>query len=101
MQRLIIDASDRVLVDPGQLQRVFQNLVENSIEPRYHERVFDMFMQIDQGEGTGIGLAVVKRVVQMNGGILSVDSDGSYWNNNQVHAACGFCSPIAIAIVRQ
>jgi len=45
------------------------------IDPRYHERIFDIFQRLDaQREGTGIGLAIVQRVVESHGGTITVAS---------------------------
>ncbi len=47
------------------------------IDPRYHERVFALFDQLDQKvEGSGIGLALVKRIVEVHGGRIWVESEG-------------------------
>jgi len=47
------------------------------IEPQYHERVFGLFNKLDtQSEGTGVGLALVKRIVEVHGGRIWVESDG-------------------------
>jgi signal transduction histidine kinase len=47
------------------------------IEPRYHERVFGLFDKLDaQSEGTGIGLALVKRIVDVHGGRIWIESEG-------------------------
>jgi signal transduction histidine kinase len=47
------------------------------IEPNYHERIFQMFQTLrprDQMEGSGIGLAVVKKIVENAGGKVWVRS---------------------------
>jgi signal transduction histidine kinase len=47
------------------------------IEPQYHERVFGLFNKLDaQTEGTGVGLALVRRIVEVHGGRIWVESDG-------------------------
>jgi PAS domain S-box-containing protein len=48
------------------------------IPPQYHERIFGIFQTLearDKVEGTGIGLSVVKKIVEAKGGRVSVQSD--------------------------
>jgi signal transduction histidine kinase len=47
------------------------------IDPEFHERIWGIFQTLaprDKVEGTGIGLSVVKKIVETRGGSTSVDS---------------------------
>jgi len=47
------------------------------IEPRHRDRVFGLFEKLDpRGEGSGVGLALVRRVVESHGGRVWLESDG-------------------------
>ena len=47
------------------------------IDPADHEKVFGLFDQLNpKNEGTGIGLALVKRIIEVHGGQIWVESAG-------------------------
>lgn len=47
------------------------------IDPKHQSRIFNLFEKLDPTvEGTGIGLALVKRVIEMHGGRVWVESKG-------------------------
>ncbi len=47
------------------------------IAPQYFETIFGLFEKLDrQSEGTGIGLALVRRIIEVHGGRVWVESQG-------------------------
>ena len=47
------------------------------IDPEYHDKIFGLFERLNaQVPGTGIGLQLVKRIVEVHGGRVWVESEG-------------------------
>lgn len=47
------------------------------IDPHFHETIFGLFNKLDsESEGTGIGLALVERIITVHGGRVWVESEG-------------------------
>ena len=49
------------------------------IAPEYHSKVFEIFQRLefsDEIEGTGIGLSIVKKIIETNRGLIRINSDG-------------------------
>lgn len=47
------------------------------INSAFHEKIFGLFDKLDPGsDGTGVGLALVKRIIEVHGGKIWVESEG-------------------------
>jgi PAS domain S-box-containing protein len=64
--KIIVDQTAYYVRDHGQ-----------GIEARHHETIFGLFNKLDaRSEGTGLGLALVRRIVEFHGGHIWVESAG-------------------------
>jgi PAS domain S-box-containing protein len=69
------------LATPGECLKITVADSGIGIKPQDHDRVFREFEQVDssygrQQQGTGLGLALTKRLVEMHGGEIRLESEG-------------------------
>jgi light-regulated signal transduction histidine kinase (bacteriophytochrome) len=68
-------------IDRGETLEFYVRDSGIGIDPEYHAKVFEVFQRLQETktEGTGVGLAIVKRSVELNGGRIWLES----------HKGCG------------
>jgi signal transduction histidine kinase len=83
LQNLIVNATKfmgdqpQPLIEIGIRDKIFY-VRDNGIgiAAEYHERIFGLFNKLDQfSDGTGIGLALVKRIIEVHGGRIWIESE--------------------------
>jgi PAS domain S-box-containing protein len=63
----------------GDMVHIFVTDDGPGIDERFHERIFEMFQTLqprDEVEGSGMGLAIVKKIIESYGGSIGVESAG-------------------------
>ncbi|WP_373544816.1 GAF domain-containing protein [Chamaesiphon sp.] len=76
------DGKTREQTDPAPPQQIVFSIIDTGIgiAPEHMDKLFQSFVQIDsslsrQYAGTGLGLALVRRIVEMHGGTVSAQSE--------------------------
>lgn len=65
------------LVEDNSLPTFFVRDNGIGIDKRYHEKIFGLFDKLDvHSEGTGVGLALARRIIEVHGGKIWVESEG-------------------------
>jgi PAS domain S-box-containing protein len=65
------------------------------IDPQHKDRIFGLFQQLDPSRGgTGIGLAIAKRVVETHGGRIWFESDGPGTGSTFCFTLVGRAEPV-------
>ena len=60
------------------------------IDPKEHDKVFGLFYKVDsKSEGTGAGLSIVKRIIEVHGGQI--------WIESELGKGCTVCFTLPLA----
>lgn len=96
--RFMGDSSDPRIVfgwrdDPGG-RVAFVRDTGIGIDPAHHETVFGLFDKLDPGtEGTGVGLALARRIVEVHGGRIWIESEGRGHGTTVCFTLSGLSAP--------
>ncbi|MFO0549424.1 MAG: PAS domain-containing protein [Polyangiaceae bacterium] len=61
----------------GEFVHLFVRDNGSGVDPRHAHKLFGLFEKLDpNSEGTGIGLALAKRVIESHDGVITLESDG-------------------------
>ncbi|GMB01140.1 ATP-binding protein [Pelosinus sp. IPA-1] len=75
-----IEKEGHISITVKDLDQYYQFKVKDNgvgIDPQFHEKVFGMFQTLaprDKSESTGVGLTIVKKIIQYHGGTIALDS---------------------------
>jgi PAS domain S-box-containing protein len=63
------------ITDPQNIPTFFVQDNGIGIDPQYHKRIFGLFNKLDSSShGSGVGLSIVKRIIEVHGGNIWVES---------------------------
>ncbi|MFT7411336.1 MAG: signal transduction histidine kinase, partial [Oleispira sp.] len=75
-------ANGTISISAIEYNKYFQFTVSNDgpgIDPKHHDRIFEMFKTLrprDEVEGSGMGLSIIKRILDLQGEKIIVSSTG-------------------------
>ena len=75
-----IEKDGLISITVKNIDQYYQFIVKDNgvgIDPQFHEKIFGMFQTLaprDKSESTGVGLTIVKKIIQYHGGIIDLDS---------------------------
>jgi PAS domain S-box-containing protein len=75
-------ANGTILISAVEYNKYFQFTVSNDgpgIDPKHHDKIFEMFKTLkprDEVEGSGMGLSIIKRILDLQGEEINVFSTG-------------------------